>query len=277
MLRRLQSLYLSSRNSLDYALRQFFRWRRSGLNQHNESKAGLYAALPDNQRAQAETVATRLLQEYRLDLFYRRSAADNYCENLFYLNLLEEALQNSGVVLPADVSVADIGPSTWFYVQGLYAGLKWWRFPAGRKVQLTGYEGDAYRVYADYYSRYDHALANLKGLENATYEPVAFQPHPAKFDLILMLFPFVFLEDHLKWGLPRSMFEPQVLLQAAWSSLKPSGYLVIVNQGEAEHKTQRKMLEMNNIQVSTSFCFETLLYQYDIPRYCIVVQRHAAP
>jgi hypothetical protein len=274
MLQRLQTYYLIAHNSFDFTLRQLFRWRRGGLKSVNESKADLYAHLPPKERMETENIAARLKQEYHLEQFYNHSCADNYRENLFYIKVLEEALQKSDAALPDPVHVADIGPSTWFYVHGLYAFLKSWQSPAGRELHLSGYECDPYRVYADLYSRYDHAQANLTGLPNVTYVPQPFKAHLASFELILMLFPFVFQEDHLKWGLPGGMFTPEGLFQAAWVSLKPGGWLLIVNQGEAEHAAQKAMLENNGIQWAAAFRFETPLFHYDIPRFVIVAQRN---
>ncbi len=256
-------------NAIDHPLRQFFRWRRRGLRFRNEPKDRLFAHLPEPDCATAQSSASRLLNDYHLQRFCENSRASNYRENLYYLELLERALNSNTVGLPSQVVAADIGPSHWFYVQALYALLKWWRCAEGRQVTLTGYEADAYRVYTDFYSRYDHALAHLRGLPGARYLPQRFEAQPATFDLITVLFPFVFARDHLEWGLPRNLFSPSRLLADAWHSLKPGGVLVIVNQGQDEHETQRQMMIESGIQPSTAFRFESLLFQYDLPRFVL--------
>lgn len=256
-------------NTIDYPLRQFFRWRRRGLRFRNEPKDRLFAHLPEADRAAAQTTANRLLNDYRLQPFYQNSRAENYRENLYYLELLERALNSATFWLPSQIVAADIGSSHWFYAQALYALCKWWDCSEGRQVALAGYEPDAYRVYTDFYSRHDHALAHMRGLPGARYLPQRLEAQPATFDLITMLFPFVFARDHLEWGLPRNLFSPSRLLADAWHSLKPGGVLVIVNQSQDEHETQRQMMIDSGIQPSTAFRFESLLFQYDLPRFVL--------
>lgn len=271
--------FLILRNALDYPLRQLIRWRRGGLAPVNEPKDGLYAHLPPLERAGAEAEAARLRQAYPIEALYSASRADHYRENLYYLALLERALQAAGARLPTELHAADIGPSSWFYVQALYALLQarpnpGEPGPASRQVSLAGYESDPYRLYADFHSRMDHALMHLRGLpETVQYVPQPFQRQPASLDLALLLFPFVFLEDHLRWGLPVHRFAPLFLLVDAWESLRPGGWLVIVNQGEAEHHAQRAMLAEAAIRPAASLRFESPLYRYDLPRYILAARR----
>ncbi|MCI0520866.1 MAG: hypothetical protein L0Z70_11515 [Chloroflexi bacterium] len=261
------------RNRIDYPLRQLLRWRRGGYKIHNETKTALYAHLGGAEGRAAQAAAERLRREYRLDDLYAHSRAANYRENLFYLHMLETALDAADARLPARIEAADIGPSHWFYVHALHAALRWRQSPQGRQVSLNGYEKDAYRVYADLYSRYDHALAHMQGLEGVRYLPQGFHEQPAALDVIVMLFPFVFLEDHLAWGLPRADFAPQTLLAAAWRSLRPGGLLLLANQGEQEHAAQRALLDSLTAPVAAALRFDSLLYDYDHPRYLLVCRQ----
>lgn len=267
------------RNALDYPLRQFFRWRRAGLRLRNEPKEQLFAHLPAAQRAEAQAAAERLQARYPLDHLKTHSTARNFRENLFYLELLERALDETDRVGLGDrrgLDVADIGPSHWFYVHALHALWRYWDCAdAPRQVTLTAYESDAFRVYLDFYSRWDYAQAHRQGLpeDRVRYEPRAFTRQPAAFDAVTMLFPFVFIRDHLEWGLPRGAFDPAHLLAEAWASLRPGGVLIIVNQGEAEHSAQRAMLEKQAIPVKAAFRHDSLLFQYDLPRLALVAYR----
>jgi hypothetical protein len=270
----------SVRNALDYPLRQYFHWRRRGLQFKNEAKNRLFERLPDEARPLALATANRLLNTYHLQPLYYHSRVENYCENLFYLELLESALQRARATLAPVVQAADIGVSQWFYVQALHGLLKWWQPPTGeplpeegRAVTLSGFEADAYRIYLDLYSRYDYAQAHLRDLDNAHYLPRPFERQPAAFQFVTLLFPFVFLRDHLKWGLPRPMFTPQSLLAEAWASVAPGGLLIIVNQGEAEQAAQREMLQAESIPVVAAFCHESLLFHYRLLRYVFVARR----
>lgn len=274
----LQNIYfriLQVRNGVDFPLRQIFRWRRPGLVFPNQPKDNLFAGMEESARSQAEEQARRLLQTYKLQALYSASTRDNYLENLYYLDLLEQALDRIGASLPPVIAAADIGPSHWFYVQALYALLQWRDCPAGRQVELSGFEADPYRVYADLRSRWDHAQTHMRGLQGVQLYPHGFRQQPRKFDLITMLFPFVFLEDHLKWGLPGALFDPDELLCRAWASLKPGGILVIVNQGEKEHLAQNRRLQQSGIQPLAAYEHHSLLYHYDIPRYVLAASRSA--
>ncbi len=260
------------RNAIDYPLRQLIRWRRGGLHFRNEPKAKQYAHLPMYARGQAEAAAQRLRVDYHLHDLYQHSPVDNYCENLFYLELLEAAFNRAEAHLPMSVSAADIGVSHWFYVQALHALLTRWEAPAGRTLTLRGYEADPYRVYANLHSRYDHALAHIRELPNTRFIPEAFTEQRHAFDVVTMLFPFVFVRDHLRWGLPRPAFAPDALLTMAWRSVKPGGLLLIVNQGEAEHAAQKEKLAALNIIPIAAFRHESLLYEYDLPRYVLAAR-----
>ncbi|MBN1536487.1 MAG: hypothetical protein JW908_07130 [Anaerolineales bacterium] len=263
------------RNLLDYPLRQFFRWQRKGLHIKNEAKDALFTCLPEPDHTQAQATAGRLLKEYHLEALYSSSTMDNYCENLYYLEMLESALTILKPSLPDRIAAADIGSTHWFYVQALYAALKWWQYPAGREVALSGYERDAYRVYANFHSRYDHALAHINNLPGVEYKPYAFMIQSSAFDIITHFFPFIFLPDHLEWGLLPWQFNPSELLNTAWLSLKPGGLLIIANQGKEEHQTQLELLNRAGITVNASFPFSSPFYHYDIPRFvCVACREH---
>ncbi len=260
------------RNAVDYPLRQLFRWRRRGLRFRNEPKDHLFDHLPPAQQLAAETIEARLRRTYHLAALREDSTRQNYRINLFYLELLERACDEAGVSLPDPVRAVDIGPSHWFYVQGLYALLRHYQSPADRAVDLTAYEADAWRVYRDLRSRLDHAVAHRRDLP-ARYLPEAFVPQPGGWDVVLLLFPFVFRRDHLRWGLPRRLFDPRRLLESAWASVAPGGALWIVNQGEAEHQAQRASLEALGIPVAAALAHESLLYHHDLVRHALVARR----
>jgi hypothetical protein len=260
-------------NLVDYPLRRFFHWRRSGLTLRNESKKDLYAHLDQPQRGETLSLAARYRDAYRLDSLYRHSTANGFRENLFYIQMMETALNRTDVRLPDPLSAADIGPSNWFYVQGLAAFLRWYRTPEERELHLTAFEPDAYQVQVDLYSRYDHALASMDGLSGVSYLPNAFRLQPQAYRLITLFFPFVFIRDHLEWGLPKGMFDPLTLLDAVWRSLEPGGLLIIANQGLEEHRRERENLESLKIPVTDAFKMDSLLYTYPEERY-LLVSRH---
>ncbi|MCB9136018.1 MAG: hypothetical protein H6636_11365 [Anaerolineales bacterium] len=265
--------FANLRNVVDFPLRQFFKWERP-LTIRNEEKDGLFGHLAENERLRAWKIEKTLRQDFHLEKLYQHSGAKNYRENLFYLEMLLRALNTSRPSLPQTLVAADIGPSHWFYVQALYAALKWWHASKGRQINLTGFEVDAYRVYGDFRARRDHALAHVRDLNTVQYLPQKFVKQPETFDVIMMLFPFVFIRDHLQWGLPTSLFDPVQLLKEAWDSLRPSGLLLIVNQGEQEHIAQKEMLACAGISPVSAFQHESILFEYDLPRFVLVAVRN---
>lgn len=263
----------SLRNRVDFALRQAVKWSRPGLRLKNEEKRKFLHHLPPASQPRALKEASTLRQAYQLDALYNLSTVDNYLENLFYLQLMETALNRAGVALPDSLHVVDIGPSSWFYIRGLYQFLKLWNTTKPRDLTITGFETDPYRVYSDFYSRYDHAQVYCSGLAGAAYVPSAFKPVDQEWDVALLFFPFVFLPDHLNWGLPQNTHQPLKLLEQAWASVKPGGVLLVVNQGEKEAAEQRKLFQAANITIREAFPFDSILYQYPLRRFVHVAVR----
>jgi hypothetical protein len=183
--------------------------------------------------------------------------------------MLNEAFQRSNITFRDSVHVADIGPSSWFYVHALSAAVAWYNSTTRRDFHLTGYEIDANRLYSDFHTRRDHALGNMQGLQGVEFLDRPFIENNQKLDLITMFFPFVFEEDHLKWGLPARLFKPASLLITAWNSLRKGGLLLIVNQGLDEHTAESGFLKELRISEATAFKVEPLLYSYPLDRYII--------
>ena len=214
-----------------------------------------------------------LRDKYHFAPFETNHAAEEIRENYFYLHMLDKALDSAQISLPASLTAADIGPSSWFYVQALFSALTWHGSPEPRTVHLTGYEVDAYRLYADFHTRKDHALGQMQGLAGVEYVDRGFTAQPEAFDVITMFFPFVFEKDHLQWGLPGSLFDPAELMKSAWESLNNGGLLIIVNQGHKENKAETQLLKRLNIPVASSFKMDPLLYSYPLTRYIITVKK----
>ena len=261
------------RNSLDYPLRKLFKWSRRGLKIKNEEKFGLYFQYPETTRQVVEKEADRLFSVYHLQKLFNASSRNNYCENLFYLEMLEKSFNLSGVKLNDRIVVADIGTSSWFYIQAYYSFFKWWDTEIARNIAITGFETDSYRIYHDLYSRYDHILAYKKDIEDVVLIPSGFTRSADHYDVITMLFPFVFIKDHREWGLPDKIFDAEKLLVEAWESLRPGGVLMVANQGEDEHKRQKEMFKKCGIKRAVEFRHESETFKYQIPRFVLTAIR----
>jgi len=269
-----KQLLLSFHNAIDYPLRRLFRWRRKGLRIKNEDKGQLFKDLPPDIRQEAVKRADELITLYHLEPFFAQSKCKVFRINLYYLDLLQEAGERTMYHLPDEaVEALDVGCSDWFYVQALYQWLRWWKFPAGRQVRLTGYEADAYRVYRDFHSRYDYAQWYSRGLEGTVYIPEPFSASASPVDLAFLFFPFVFIVDHQDWGLPNRLFDPKQLLQAVWDSIKPGGMLLITNQGIQEHQAQITLLKSIAAPINSAFMFQSPFFHYPQEHYVITAIR----
>ena len=185
--------FAAVQNAIEHRLRELIKWRRGVPCFQNESKEGLFVHLSATEQEEADRAAEHLYRDFHLQHLHENSSAKNYRINLFYLEMLSRALSEAGAELPESVSAADIGPSDWFYVHALHALLKWWDDSHGRDVRLTAYEADAYRICSDLFSRYDLAHGHMSGLEGVQYIPEKFSRQPGRFDVVAMLFPFVFV------------------------------------------------------------------------------------
>jgi hypothetical protein len=256
---------------MDYPLRQLFRWRRGPIRVERNYDFDNYAFLEEPERTRARQYEQRYLNDYQLEKLKRDGAADNYYENIFYIHMLEEAFALLQKDLPDRIICADIGTSHWFYVQALWSFYTWFQCKKPRDLTLEGYEVDAFRIYSDFHSRFDHALSHISETPGIQFIPKGFNPIPSHFDVITLFFPFVFEKDTLEWGLPSRLHAPDQLLQDAWSSIKPGGVLMIVNQGKEEHDAQLMMCEKLGILPTAKLHIDPLLYKYDYDRYILAM------
>ena len=142
----------------------------------------------------------------------------------------------------SNLSVLDIGSKNWSYVLGEYDYFK----SKTDTLLLDGVELDAYRLYSNFYSRYEVAQAYIKGLENVNYYPENLLNIKTKYDYIIWLLPFVTEYPFTIWGLPKKFFIPQILLKHAYSLLK--NQMLIINQTHEEYEIQENLLKSVDIK-----------------------------
>lgn len=265
--------FLNLRNSADFAMRQRFHPRLNPVDRTRPANQNFLSSYPLECREKASLLVERLTARYHLDDFSDALFAKEIKENYFYLAMLDEAFHQSHAGFPNTIKAADIGPSSWFYVRALIAALTWYNTQSPRAVYLSGYEVDAYRLFADFHTRKDHAQGNIHGLSNVDYVDQGFSIQPETYDVITLFFPFVFKKDHLQWGLPLNLFDPAGLIKSAWESLRTGSLMVIVNQGKEEHRAQIKILEDSGVPITAAFHMEPLLYTYRLDRYIITAKK----
>ncbi|OGI02173.1 MAG: hypothetical protein A2Y25_04860 [Candidatus Melainabacteria bacterium GWF2_37_15] len=158
---------------------------------------------------------------------------------------ITEWLQNLINVEKNNIKILDIGAKNWYYVKELYNFFKFNNFE--KEIWLDGIEIDAFRVYIDLHTRYDHAMYYSKDLKNCRYIAGDFLKHNEKYDYITWFYPFVTENPLLEWGLPLSTFRPLEMLQHAVASLKPGGIIIIKNQDEKEYIIQENLFQQLNV------------------------------
>jgi hypothetical protein len=232
----------STLNGLNFWLRRQVRWRHPAFHEPGcqASKRQLFAQRPDGPLFAEREAA--LLARYPLDDLLPRVSPIRYLETLTYLEHLDR-LVGSMPWPEADsdgrFAWLDVGAKNWLYVEALT------RFARQRcdTFELVGIELDAYRVYEDLHSRYDYARHFIQAIPEARYEVADVCTHWRRYQVITHFLPFVLSDPLLAWGLPLQEFKPVEILRHLLEILEPDGYLLIVNQGEAEVEAQRALLD----------------------------------
>lgn len=196
----------------------------------------------------------------------KRLIERNLKENLYTKDVLEKYLTK---INKKTIHVLDVGSKNWFYVKGEYDFFS----NNEQEVFIDGVEIDAYRLYSNFYNRFELAKYYIKDLQNVEYIAGDVLDVSKKYDYIIWFLPFVFVEPHLKWGLPLSFFQPEKLLSHVYNLLEINGQMLIVNQGEIEAQEQRALLNKLNIKYEYLGEIESPYFQYKNKRYGFLVSK----
>ena len=190
----------------------------------------------------------------------------NELENLYTKDILNQFLDKTS---QEEIQVLDIGCKNWFYAKGEYDFFK----SFAKKICLDGVEIDAYRLYSNFYSRYEVAKYYMKGLENINYIVGNLLDLNKKYNYIIWFLPFVIKEPHIYWGLPKKHFYPEKLLKHAYSLLKQNGEMLIITQGEIEANTQKEFLRRLNIKFTDLGEIKSKYYKYKHQRFGFLIKK----
>lgn len=243
------------RNKIDFYLRNKIHLSRKNYSEPNESKDDLCF------NEKEILLEKDLLKKYNFEPYRNNSTEINYCQNLYTLNFLDKYLP---IEKQEKLSVLDIGSKNWFYVAGEYYFFKKYCL----NLNLDGVELDAYRLYSNFYNRYEVAKYYIKNLDGTNYIPDDVMNITNSYDYIIWILPFVTLYPLKCWGLPKKYFNPHKLFEHAYSLLKPNGKMLIVNQGEQEYDIQQK-IAMGKILYSTKL--ENTFYEYENERFISII------
>lgn len=108
--------------------------------------------------------------------------------------------------------------------------------------EIHGIEIDAYRRFANFYTRADYARYFCRQAREAYFHPNDFMSFEKKCDVILMLNPFVSEAPLLAWGLPLKYLKPSQLFGHAYELLlDQNGTLVLSSPSEDEFEISSRL------------------------------------
>ena len=251
------------RNKFDFFLRNKITFSRKNYSEKPQNIEEVFQN--EKQKRFFETIK----QTYGSDLA-ENTTQRNFLGNLYYLVAFDKYLskQNSEFL-----SVLDIGSKNWAYVKSEYTFFK----SFAKDFVLNGIELDAYRLYSNFYNRYEIAKFYTKDLPKANYIAGDFLKHTGNYDYIIWSLPFIIEYPLVKWGLPLEFFQPEKMLIHAYELLNKNGELLIINQGEEEYKIQKSMYEKLNIPYIPLGEIEDCFNLFKHKRYCSKVIKNTLP
>lgn len=193
---------------------------------------------------------------------------NNEQENLYVYDVLNKYFQKTSC---KNLNVLDIGCKNWYYLKGEHKFFK----EFSDDFHIDGVELDAYRLYSNFYSRYETAKFYMKDFNNAKYIPDNLLNLKSKYDYIIWILPFVLKEPLTAWGLPKKFFCPEKLLKHAYSLLNQNGQMLILNQKEIEAEEQKKLLEKLNINYKYLGEIKSKFYEYPKTRYGYLIKKES--
>lgn len=186
--------------------------------------------------------------------------------NLYTLDILEKHFKKTS---KDNIKILDIGSKNWFYAKGEHDFFSTFC----NNFELTGIELDAYRLYSNFYSRFEAAKFYTKELKNAKYVAGDFLDLQENFDYITWFLPFITKKPLQIWGLPMKYFCPEKMLLHAYSLLNNEGQILIINQGESEQKIQEELLKKCNMPYISLGEINSNYFKYKNKRYGFLINK----
>ncbi len=185
-----------------------------------------------------------------------------YLINLHTLDLLDR------YTTPAIGRGLDIGAGVWAYLPALlsWAGQPW------DAVELDAHRRDWTLVTRRAYA------AHMQGLcSDCRYHAGSLRARTGQYANMTWFLPYVLPAPLHAARLPARFFEPQALLQHAWSLLAPGGTLWVVNQGKDEATAQARLFQAQHIPAQALGEVASIFSVYRQARYGWRAVKPAAP
>ena len=185
----------------------------------------------------------------------------NFLNNVYFLNIFDKYLSKKE---KEHISALDIGSKNWAYVKSEYLFFKSFT----KDFMLKGIEIDAYRMYSNFYTRYEAAKFYTKDMPETEYIAGDFLEHEQKYDYIIWSLPFIIEYPLVKWGLPLRYFKPEEMLEHSYELLNKNGEMLIINQGEEEYEIQQNLYKRLKISYEPIGEIEDKFNLFKNKRYC---------
>ncbi|MFN7588224.1 MAG: hypothetical protein ACK5UQ_06905 [Planctomycetota bacterium] len=252
-----------------FALRSRLRWSRGRVVLADEDKRELFAFLPPAERAAAERRARHWRRWPELQRLAGQSSRTTWLDALARLDGLERLVGAHALPVGDDgvLRALDVGCGDFRYATALAAFFaRHGRRPAEapRRVVLRGIELDGHGIYRDGHARADHAAAHAElamgGGAEVQFQVADFARRRwPEQDVVTMFFPFLTAHACLQWGVPLSRLRPRRLLARAVASVRPGGWLLVVDQTPAEHRRLGELLAGHPVELLATASFASAL------------------
>ena len=153
---------------------------------------------------------------------------------------------------------------------GLDVGCKSGATLPGLQAWAAGWDGielDAHRRYWSGHTRRAVGEAVAATLPGSRYLAGDVCGLSGRYQRITWFLPFLFSEPLEAWGLPLRYLAPEKTLAHVLSLLEEGGFLLILNQGEAEAEEQGRLLQEAGAASASLGRVESLLSPYKKARY----------
>lgn len=191
--------------------------------------------------------------------------------NIFENNYVKDILDSYFLKIEKNnLRILDIGCKNWYYAKGEYEFF----LQFSKDFILDGVEIDAYRLYSNFYSRYEVARYYIKDLKNTNYIVDNLLNIKNEYDYIIWFLPFVTIEPLKFWGLSKKYYCPEKLLNHAYSLLNGNGQMLIINQGEEEKEIQKRMLEKEGYYFEFLGEIKNQYFEYRNKRFGFLIQKY---
>ena len=202
-----------------YEITHGIKWPRRHY--HEQPAQALPEALTFQQRDRI-----KLLQDTYNVRFENEFHSFTALENYEYLDLFDQLKEKLHWQPNLQQELIDVGSLNFYYASALNTFF--------HPKQLQGIELEGYRVYTNFYSRFDYAQCYIRPFSNTTYTVMDFCDFHGTADGITCFYPFVKPEPLIAWRLPLKVFQPQRLVEHCVRILKTGGFLLMINHGEEE-------------------------------------------